>query len=404
MHWYSLTPLDVLLFRDAKPFTPGERAWAGSVFPPNGHALAGALRGLLQETLALKLVGPFLCRTPAGNGEAEGQILHFPFPLGYDPTTQPVPAPLVPLSWDNNHHLHGALMTDSDRPQPLVRASWCPDSPGGKTARYFQFLPYEMVLEYLKTGNFTAQQWQHIEGKPGDSLQPWTTETRPHNAIELGMRQVKDADGYFVENSIRLHNGWSLAIGTESPLPERAFLRLGGEGHRVLLERCDNLAQQWQELKRHSDENFKKKQRAIAYLVTPGVFERRDFNTTLCLPHPWEWKFAHREANRRSDRETQGEVSQNVLVSVATDKPLPISSRMRLNEGRSTPAPQVFAAPAGSLYYLECPPQLFEDSKGQKVALFQESSQAGKVGRWRQLGYSEMLWLPFSSKTVKHRE
>jgi hypothetical protein len=30
MYWYTLTPLDVILLRDAKPFTPGERAWAGS--------------------------------------------------------------------------------------------------------------------------------------------------------------------------------------------------------------------------------------------------------------------------------------------------------------------------------------------------------------------------------------
>lgn len=49
MFWYTLTPYDVLLFRDAKPFTPGERAWAGSVFPPNGHTLAGAIRGLLGK-------------------------------------------------------------------------------------------------------------------------------------------------------------------------------------------------------------------------------------------------------------------------------------------------------------------------------------------------------------------
>ncbi|MFN5658855.1 MAG: type III-B CRISPR module-associated Cmr3 family protein, partial [Pseudanabaena sp.] len=40
MFWYKLTPLDVLMFRDAKPFSPQERAWAGSVFPPNNHAIA----------------------------------------------------------------------------------------------------------------------------------------------------------------------------------------------------------------------------------------------------------------------------------------------------------------------------------------------------------------------------
>jgi len=40
----------------------------------------------------------------------------------------------------------------------------------------------------------------------------WTVETRTHNVIEVGTRQVKAADGYFVENAVRLHAGWSLAI------------------------------------------------------------------------------------------------------------------------------------------------------------------------------------------------
>ncbi|MGD2184409.1 type III-B CRISPR module-associated Cmr3 family protein [Lusitaniella coriacea] len=401
MIWYTLTPLDVLLFRDAKPFTPGERAWAGSVFPPNGHAIAGALRGLLQETLDFKLVGPFLygaskkideeSRTTKRNCEADCKTLHFPLPLGYDPTTEPTPAPLVPLPWDDNHHLHDALITDSNRPQPLVRASWCDclESQDGKKSRYFQFLPYKIVLEYLKTGKI--EQWEQLEKKSGDSTQPWTTETRPHNAIEPGTRQVKDSDGYFVENTVRLHEGWSLAIGIDfireqdrQNIPDRAVLRFGGEGHRVLFERCDTLAEQWKKLKQQSEENFEKPGRAIAYLVTPGVFERRDAGIALCSPQPWEWHFAHTDPQ------------ENLLVSVATDKPLPISCRMRLNDS-SIPAPQVFAAPAGSLYYLERHPQLFEDDASNAVALFQESSQAGKVGRWRQLGYSEMFWLPYSS-------
>lgn len=61
MHWYTLTPLDILLFRDAKPFSPAERAWSESVFPPNGHAIAGALRGLVGSREHWQLIGPFLC-------------------------------------------------------------------------------------------------------------------------------------------------------------------------------------------------------------------------------------------------------------------------------------------------------------------------------------------------------
>ncbi|MFN9557259.1 MAG: type III-B CRISPR module-associated Cmr3 family protein, partial [Dolichospermum sp.] len=49
MYWYKLTPLDILMLRDAKPFSPQERAWAGSIFPPNGHTIAGAFRGILGE-------------------------------------------------------------------------------------------------------------------------------------------------------------------------------------------------------------------------------------------------------------------------------------------------------------------------------------------------------------------
>ncbi|AIE73563.1 MULTISPECIES: type III-B CRISPR module-associated Cmr3 family protein [unclassified Synechocystis] len=43
---------------------------------------------------------------------------------------------------------------------------------------------------------------------------PWVAESRPHNAMESGTRQVKDADGYFVENGIRLKEHWSLAIAS----------------------------------------------------------------------------------------------------------------------------------------------------------------------------------------------
>ena len=108
MYWYTITPLDVLMFRDAKPFTPGERAWAGSTFPPNGHAIAGALRGLLSKTsnekLAFKMTGVFLCH---------GQTLYFPRPFNHVGTT-----PLVPLDWDGGHPLKGQMLHDTSKPCP----------------------------------------------------------------------------------------------------------------------------------------------------------------------------------------------------------------------------------------------------------------------------------------------
>ena len=107
-------------------------------------------------------------------------------------------------------------------------------------------------------------------------------------------KHVSYADGYFVEKAIRMLPGCIISIGININIPTPTTLRLGGEGHRVILEKCDNLGQQWQELKQQSEENFKQITKAIACLVTPGIFERRhDNNQAICRSWPWEWKLAH---------------------------------------------------------------------------------------------------------------
>lgn len=365
MYWYTLTPLDVLLFRDAKPFTPGERAWSQSVFPPNGHAIAGALRGLLGKAEKFRLIGPFFCRH---------DTLYFPRPLGFVKST-----PLVPLAWQSDSHFHQALW-DESKPCPLVKPGQV--SPEKEDEEDFendkkfrQYLPYQVVKEYLETGQIDRKLWLAEPHNHEDK--PWTIETRPHNAMEVGTRQVKDADGYFVENAIRLLPGWSLAIAVDQEINTPATLRLGGEGHRAILHRCDRLGEQWQQLQARSEQNFNKQERSLAYLVTPGVFERKhDNKKSVCQAWAWEWKLA---------RTTNGNQTAGSLVSVATDRAVPISCRIQY-KGDSIPAPQVFAAPPGSVYYLNQPQQLFQDDFNKKVHI------------WRQLGYSELLWIPYCER------
>ncbi len=365
MYWYTLTPLDVLMLRDAKPFTPGERAWAGSVFPPNGHSIAGALSVLLNRSqeIRFRLVGPFLC--------LGGETLYFPRPLGFVGTT-----PLVPIDWDEASHLHHAL-TDLSQPRPLVKPSWgeyLEDE--SEERKYRQYLPFGVVEEYLKTGAIDSKHWL-VEHTGEDK--PWTIETRSHNSMDEGKRQVKAADGYFVENAIRLYPGWSLAIGVDQEIETPTTLRLGGEGHRVILQRCDRLYEQWDTLQKLSQQNFQRGGKSLAYLVTPGVFGREQKDngkqTSVCQAFPWEWKLAHTV----NTNQTTGH-----LVSVVTEKAVPISCRFREQESsKSIPAPQVFAAPPGSLYYLNQPQRLFQDRPDTKVHT------------WRKLGYSELLWIPF---------
>jgi CRISPR-associated protein Cmr3 len=379
MFWYTLTPLDVMLFRDAKPFTPGVRAWAGSIFPPNGHTLAGALRGLLGEKAHFQLKGPFFCRTNSGESHVR---LYLPRPLGFVGAT-----PLVPLAWDNQLPLHHALW-DRNQPCPLctprkngTQAEDDDEEDSGSEDKYRQYLPSDVVEKYLNQGKIDPNDWL---AKPDEEDKPWTVETRPHNAIEMGTRQVKDADGYFVENAIRLKSGWSLAIGIDKELDTPTTLRLGGEGHRAILERCEALDKQWQTLWDLSQNNRKQNTRSLAYLITPGVFERlHDGGKAMCQAWPWEWKLAHT---------VNGNQKSGPLVSVATDRAVAISCRIRDKDDdqKSIPAPQVFAAPPGSVYYLNQPDFLFAQHPHSK-----QGKALERAKRLLDLGYSEFLWLPY---------
>lgn len=358
MFWYTLTPLDVLLLRDAKPFYPGQRAWAGSVFPPNGHTLAGAFSALLNRDhqKQFQLKGPFFCLA--------GETLYFPRPLGFYKST-----PLIPLEWDKNSCFQ-QILSSNNAPSPLIKQGTQENNTqdDNEDKKYRQYLPFDVVLEYIKNGTINKEKW---EQKHTGEDKPWQIETRPHNAILAETRQVKETDGYFVENAIRLLPGWSLAIALSEEIETPVTLRLGGEGHQVILQRSDILRQQWQKLIEVSEENFKQDKKAIAYLITPGIFERLDNGKSICKPHPWEWK-------------------KDNLVSFATDRAVPISCRIRDNKDKSIPAPQVFAAPPGSQYYLNKPQLLFAEDPESKAGKALE-----KTKRLRQLGYSELLWINY---------
>jgi len=381
--WYKLTPLDILLLRDAKPFAPGERAWAGgNVFPPNGHAIAGAIRAALQEKCNISLKGAFL---------SYEDNLYLPRPFNYVKQTR-----LTPIEWlkedsiTEDKSFYPQMKYDPTKPVPLVKINnpdldkdedndeFCPSS--GVEKKYREYLPYEAIADLLNTGHIAEKHWL---SKNQGEIKPFKIETRSHNSMQEGTKQVKDSDGYFVENAIRLEDGWSLAIAVDietdsklQALGKSLVMRLGGEGHQVLMERATQLDLQWQQLQTLSGLNFYKSGRSLAYMVTNGVFERLTNGVSMCRPYPWEWKLAH-TANKN---QTKGE-----LVSVATDKPIPISCRFRNDLNESVAAPQVFAAPAGSVYYLNKPLQLWQAEHKDKKSL--------KV--WQELGYAEILWIKY---------
>ena len=356
MYWYKITPLDVLLLRDAKPFSPGERAWAGSVFPPNAHTILGALKSLIGDNRSLRLKGPFL---------SYQTTLYLPRPLGFFSEKS-----LVPLPWLDDSAALKHMRWDQSKPAPLaVLEPVSSKSNNKKKSDSREYMPFEVIKKYLLTGKIASDDWKLDTQVLGED-KPWIEETRTHNSIQEGTRQVKENDGYFIEKAIRMQPDWSIAIGINHDFQKPVSARLGGEGHLVLIERCDPLQKQWEELESISNINYQKEGRSIAYLVTPGVFERTHKDgQAICRPYPWEWKVSYQEE----------------LVSVATDRPVAISGRVQSNEiePKSIPSPQVFAAPSGTNYYLNQPKSLFQDGL----------EAPAKVRRWRELGYSELLWI-----------
>jgi CRISPR-associated protein Cmr3 len=367
IYWYTISPLDILLFRDAKPFTPGERAWAASVFPPSGHTIAGAIRSIVEGHI--ELIGPLFCYY---------RTLYFPRPLNFVNTDR-----LIPLAWHEKHPLSGQIIWDESQPNPLV----VPPQPLAQVAPiYRQYLPADAIEFFLKTGNISKDSFKVSEQEAEDlnsEQQPWKTETRSHNSIDSNTKQVQESGSYFIENAIRLLPNWTIAIGLNIDIPTPEAIRLGGEGHRAILERCVDLDIQWQQISELSADNFKSnvksKHKSLAYLVTPGIFERKQNNRAICRSYPWEWKLAH----TNNPNQTKGN-----LVSVATEKAIPISGRIRDSEDNSSiPAPQMFAAPPGSVYYLNQPQALFE--------AVGETNAAKRIRALKNLGYSKLLWAKY---------
>ena len=223
MYWYKITPLDVLMFRDAKPFSPSERAWASSTFPPTGHAIAGAIRGLLQSDCKLQLTGPFF---------AQDETLYLPRPLNFVGTNT-----LTPSRWLSEVHPCHQMVWDELQPTPLVLAQGeSRDMDDTPTPKFRQFLPQAVVLKLIEGKELAKSDWHCADG---ELPQPWTIETRSHTSCTTITTSIRSARGTARAPPLRIpparwgsrHSGWAscrtLRAGISRRSSSRADLRRG---------------------------------------------------------------------------------------------------------------------------------------------------------------------------------
>lgn len=377
MHWYTLSPADVLTFQDVKSCISKEHTPVIGEFPPNGHSIAASLRELLQENAIITLHGPVLCH---------GETLYFSRPHHYKGLR-----PLLPLIWlqedpatriDHTHQ----ILWDRRKPAPLMpqnASALLDQSVKMQTER--TFLPCDAILKLLKNIPLTLED---LSCQVGESPYPWTTDVRS---------QVT-AQTIHIEQTIQFAPGWKFAIAVDDAthyklqkLGNSLPIRLGQAAHSFWLEFAgEPLKQQWHNIQQHSQQNFQAAQacdptsqaaRVLAYLITPGLFERKHAGAATCRAFPWEWNLAY----PIDDHQPAG-----ALVSLAAPDPMPINCRSlsKASSDEEVSTVQVFAAPAGSVYFLEYPVPLFQDQP------FLKDGRLNKVHIWRKLGYSELLWLP----------
>lgn len=279
MHWYKIDPLDVLLFRESKPFIPGEGSWAKGIFPPLPSPVFQALRSLSSSQSKqeqgmgrnLEFIGPFILDeketlwlpTPKDlicvglkSEKGEEEENHKDETSNWKRITR-----LQPPNYQTTNEWEHVLYDGNSLP-PMV-------SPKLETnelicGRPHPWIKAEALGEYLLKGNMPKNQCDFHKD-------PWDVQILPHIQMKPGERQVKDEEGYFTEVATRLKSGWILVAGISKKWDFPHAVRLGGEGHHVLissLNKNPRFSEQWQLLEVHQHQQELSK---FAYLLTPGL-------------------------------------------------------------------------------------------------------------------------------------
>ena len=382
MEWYSLTPIDVLMFREAKPFSPGEGSWAKGLFPPLPVTVFQAVRSAIahytRKRRDLDFIGPFLLQ---------------------DETTLwlPTPKDLVCLFPESRSELHNRKQS-SDRWEKLVRlqpltevsSEWeslafsgdlspmvMTEPTDAEISPPFPWIKAEALCNCYLTGNIEQL-------KPSDFCEnPWRTQVLPHIHMQPQQRQVRESAGYFTEVATRLAAGWSLVCGLSQKL-EDTIVRLGGEGHRVALRQLSHTPV-IEQLSRLATAAAPTSEQSVAYLLTPGLAAA---NTALYSSYPDSWKA--------------------LLAGCATGKPLMwggISSIDRRTNNQEAAAktttsshfsllPQRAFVPPGSVYVFKSNSQIGEKLSAESV--LSSTLLPATNARWQEtfakLNYGKLLW------------
>ncbi|MBW4631946.1 MAG: CRISPR-associated protein Cmr3 [Iphinoe sp. HA4291-MV1] len=372
MHWYTINPLDVLLFRDSKPFSPGDGSWAKGSFPPMPITVFQALRSLLSQRLEqaerikrdISFLGVFLLD--------EQNTLWLPTPKDLfclqevsqeGAQSQKVFSKKSADDWDKIVRLQPCdrnstwqyLCFDETKPQPMVLPQI--DKKYHPCGNPHPWIKAEALRNYLNGNNPES---------PSDfNKNPWNVQVLPHIHMENDSRQVRDSEGYFTEVAVRLEPGWKFVAAISEQIPD-GVVRLGGEGHRAMVTSLNipantALHAQFQLIEGNTTPTDSQK---YAYLLTPGL---ADVGKALYASYPSAWN--------------------GNLQGCATDKALlwgGVSTITRNQSRQFGLLPQRAFVPPGTVYVF--------DGKPPTTQLLLPQGDERWLETFTQLNYGKLLW------------
>ncbi|MHC5611156.1 MAG: type III-B CRISPR module-associated Cmr3 family protein [Nostoc sp.] len=381
MHWYTINPLDVLLFRDSKPFSPGDGSWAKGSFPPMPITVFQALRSLLsqrieqaerdrrdinflgvflvdeQNTLWLPTPKDLIClkiREVGEKGEQSQKIFSKKTADDWDETVRLQPCARNPtweyICFDNQG------INNQKKPKPMVLPQI--DKKYYPCGNPHPWIKAEALRNYLNGKN--------PESPSNFCKNPWDVQVLPHIHMEKDSRQVRDSEGYFTEVAVRLKPGWQFVAAISGQIPD-GVVRLGGEGHRAIVTSLNIpanpvLHEQLQWLRENPTPMDSHK---YAYLLTPGL---ADVGKALYASYPSAW-----------NENLQGCVTDKALLWGG------VSTITRNQSDREFGLlPQRAFVPPGTVYIF--------DGKPPDTQLLLPKGNQRWLETFKQLNYGKLLW------------
>jgi len=383
--WIFIKPLDVLMFRDSKPFTGGESHRAKSLFPPSPSTFYGAIRAkILIDVLSRKNdlgfkdyyrrfedrndpdlkelieeIGAPKYRDKNGKkyDEREGRLrIKGPFLAKEDKQSLQVylPSPsdmLGKRGKDGKEERYRGIILNPMNPAELTPRVLTDFGDPWKKRRFLPLWSSESGGESIEPGKWMIEMGSLVNYLLGRKPRLTKTDDLHDKEQRAGIklvyeRRTVETGMLYIAEFIRLKEGVGFVVEVEGTdrFPRSGFLSLGGERRAASYDSIDDPLQGLcgNSFKDRLKERISKGGRFKLYLATPAIFrtEGRSDPEFGWLPDFVDGEKLKGELNSLRFR----------LISATVGKAIGIGG---WDLAQNRPKPMRKAVPAGSVYHFE---------------------------------------------------